>query len=107
MPSDERQERDAASWSPIDSHEWYAARNAVSALRDVLVAAGMERDFPYLRADVNAFGHGFIDLGRISPETAERLAGLVRRAVAMGCEVPCAERSFDLSAGSQERRDET
>lgn len=106
MSSDDRLEPDAAAWSPIDSQEWYAARSGVSALRDVLVAAGMERDFPYLRADVNAFGHGFIELGRISPETAERLAGLVRRAVALGCEVPCAEASFDLSAGSQERRDE-
>ncbi|MEU6849126.1 hypothetical protein ABZ901_04215 [Actinacidiphila alni] len=82
MPSDERQEHDAALWSPIDSHEWYAARNAVSSLRRVLVAVGMERDFPFLRADMNAFGYGFIDLGRISPETAERLAELLRLGIA-------------------------
>lgn len=84
MPSGERPDRDAARWSPLDSHEWYAARNAATALRDVLTAAGMERDFPYLRADVNAFGHGFIELGRISPETAERLAELLWLAHASG-----------------------
>ncbi|MFF7156284.1 hypothetical protein [Streptomyces sp. NPDC008139] len=106
MPSDGRQERDAALWSPIDSHEWYAARDAVTSLRRVLVVLGMERDFPFLRADMNAFGHGFIDLGRISPETAERLAGLVRRAVASGYEIPCAGTSFDPPEGSEERRNE-
>jgi hypothetical protein len=42
----------------------------------------MEKDFPYLRADVNAFGHGFVELGRISPETAQRIAHLLRLAVA-------------------------
>lgn len=72
---------DAAHWSPLDTAEWYAARDATSALRDVLTAAGMARDFPYLRADLNAFGHGLIDLGRISPATAERLAELLRRAL--------------------------
>jgi hypothetical protein len=82
MPSDERQERDAALWSPIDSHAWYAARDAATSLRRVLIALGMERDFPFLRADMNAFGHGFIDLGRISPETAERLAELLRLGIA-------------------------
>ena len=71
---------DAASWSPLDSDEWYAARKAVAALREVLTSAGLHRDFPYLRADLNAFGHGFVELGRISPETAERLAELLRRA---------------------------
>ncbi|WP_181785713.1 hypothetical protein [Streptomyces phytophilus] len=82
MPSEhESPDDEAARWSPIESQEWYAARNAVSALRDVLIAAGMERDFPYLRADLNAFGHGLIELGRISPETAERLAELLRLAL--------------------------
>ncbi|KNE83495.1 MULTISPECIES: hypothetical protein [Streptomyces] len=73
---------DAASWSPIDSREWYEAREAAASLRDVLVAAGMERDFPYLRADLNAFGQGFIELGRIAPETAERVTHLLRLAMA-------------------------
>lgn len=82
MPSEhESPDDEAARWSPIGSREWYASRDAVSALRDVLIAAGMERDFPYLRADLNAFGHGLIELGRISPETAERLAELLRLAL--------------------------
>ncbi|MEO3764596.1 hypothetical protein [Streptomyces sp. B8F3] len=82
MPSEhESPDDEAARWSPIESQEWCAARNAVSALRDVLIAAGMERDFPYLRADLNAFGHGLIELGRISPETVERLAELLRLAL--------------------------
>ncbi|MEU1625821.1 hypothetical protein ABZ746_10935 [Streptomyces sp. NPDC020096] len=72
---------DAACWSPLETDEWYAARNATSALRDVLTAAGMHRDFPYLRAELNAFGQGLIELGRVAPETAQRLAELLRRGV--------------------------
>ncbi|WP_406258752.1 hypothetical protein [Streptomyces nigra] len=75
---------DVARWSPLDSDGWYAARNATTALRDALVRAGMERDFPYLRADLNAFGHGLVELGRVSPETAEHLAELLRFALATG-----------------------
>ena len=83
MPDADREHgRDEAHWSPLDSSQWYAARDAASALRDVITAAGMEKDFPYLRADVNAFGHGFVELGRISPETAQRIAHLLRLAVA-------------------------
>ncbi|WP_019545005.1 hypothetical protein [Streptomyces sulphureus] len=88
MPADHEHSSDSASWSPLDSEEWYAARDAVAGLRDVLIAAGMERDFPYLRADLNAFGHGLIELGRISPETAERLTGLLRRALESTYDVP-------------------
>ncbi|MFE9312660.1 hypothetical protein ACIP4X_06690 [Streptomyces sp. NPDC088817] len=75
---------DAATWSPLDSDGWYAARNATTALRDALVRAGLEKDFPYLRADLNAFGHGLVELGRVSPDTAERLAELLRLALASG-----------------------
>ncbi|MFI6208889.1 hypothetical protein ACIBAI_21180 [Streptomyces sp. NPDC051041] len=75
---------DAAMWSPLDSDGWYAARNATTALRDVLVRAGLEKDFPYLRADLNAFGHGLVELGRVSPDTAERLAELLHLALASG-----------------------
>lgn len=46
--------------------------------------AGLEKDFPYLRADLNAFGHGLVELGRVSPDTAERLAELLRLALASG-----------------------
>ncbi|MXQ57533.1 hypothetical protein [Streptomyces sp. XHT-2] len=75
---------DSATWSPLDSDGWYAARNATTALRDALVRAGLEKDFPYLRADLNAFGHGLVELGRVSPDTAERLAELLRLALASG-----------------------
>ncbi|NJQ00831.1 hypothetical protein [Streptomyces zingiberis] len=81
MYDDGSDPQDSATWSPIDSREWYQAREAAGSLRDVLMAAGMERDFPYLRADLNAFGQGFIELGRISPETAERVAHLLRLAL--------------------------
>lgn len=82
MPADDSDRHDSANWSPLDSQEWYEARDAMASLRDVLIAAGLEREFPYLRADLNAFGHGLIELGRISPETAERLAELLRLALA-------------------------
>ncbi|MET8495578.1 hypothetical protein ABZW15_29680 [Streptomyces cellulosae] len=84
MPDEPIVGRDAAAWSPLDSDGWYAARNATTALRDVLVRVGLEKDFPYLRADLNAFGHGLVELGRVSPDTAERLAELLRLALASG-----------------------
>lgn len=83
MPGDEPQEQAAASESPIESQEWYAARHATTVLRDALRSAEMERDFPYLRADLNAFGHGFVELGRIAPDTAERLAELLCQGLAI------------------------
>ncbi|MGW2783260.1 hypothetical protein ACWC3X_18740 [Streptomyces populi] len=81
MRNDAAQRHDAATWSPLNSDDWYAARDATTALRDALVRAGLEKDFPYLRADLNAFGHGFVELGRVSPATAERLAELLRLAL--------------------------
>lgn len=84
MPGEPADGHDAAVWSPLESDGWYAARNATTALRDVLVRAGLEKDFPYLRADLNAFGHGLVELGRVSPDTAERLAELLRLALASG-----------------------
>ncbi|MQY34753.1 hypothetical protein SRB17_27230 [Streptomyces sp. RB17] len=77
---------DTARWSPLESDGWYAARDATTALRDALISAGMERDFPYLRADLNAFGHGLVELGRVSPATAEHLAELLRLALVSAAE---------------------
>ncbi|MEU6554626.1 hypothetical protein ABZ915_30780 [Streptomyces sp. NPDC046915] len=82
MQDETTDRHDAASWSPLDSDGWYAARNATTALRDALVRAGLEKDFPYLRADLNAFGHGLVELGHVSPATAERLAELLSLALA-------------------------
>ncbi|WP_399140539.1 hypothetical protein Q3A86_24470 [Streptomyces sp. NBUA17] len=84
MPTEPTDGRDAAAWSPLDSDSWYTARNATTALRDALVRAGLEKDFPYLRAELNAFGHGLVELGRVSPDTAERLAELLRLALTQG-----------------------
>ncbi|WP_369389750.1 hypothetical protein AB5J72_20545 [Streptomyces sp. CG1] len=94
----EHEPYDVARWNPIESDEWYAARNATTALRDVLTAAGMTQDFPYLRAELNAFGQGLIELGRVSPETAERLAELLQRALecqrdVAGADRPCGRKT--------------
>lgn len=63
-----------------DGDAWYVARSAVMELRDVLIAAGMEGDFTYLTADVNAFGRGIVNLGRVTPATTRRLVALLRAA---------------------------
>ncbi|UGQ14283.1 hypothetical protein LO772_12230 [Yinghuangia sp. ASG 101] len=63
-----------------EGNAWHHARQAVMELRDVLIAAGMEAEFKFLTADVNAFGRGIVSLGRVSPETARRLARLLRAA---------------------------
>jgi len=75
--SDQAREPDMACWSPGETSGWYDARNAVTGLRDVLVAAGLTKHFPYLRAEVSAFGQGIVELGRTTPEAASRIAELV------------------------------
>jgi hypothetical protein len=57
---------------------WHEARTAALALRDVLRAVGLAEEFTYLTADVNVFGSGIVQLGRISPKAAMRLAELLR-----------------------------
>ncbi|MEU5702103.1 hypothetical protein [Streptomyces aurantiacus] len=84
MGNDATHRHDAATWSPLDSDDWYTTRNATTALRDALLSAGLEKDFPYLRAEMNAFGQGLVELGRVSPATAERLAELLRLALTAG-----------------------
>jgi hypothetical protein len=64
--------------APLDTAPWYQAREATAQMRDVLTSAGLQHEFPYLRADLNAFGQGLVVLGRISPETAQRIAELLR-----------------------------
>jgi len=82
MPGKGRPERDVPAWSPTNTAEWYQAREATTALRDVLTAVGLHREFPFLRADMNAFGLGYVDLGRISPDTARRIAHLLHLGLA-------------------------
>ena len=90
---------DVARWTRLESEGWYAARGATTALRDALTAAGLAKDFPYLRADLNAFGQGLIELGRVSPETAERLAELLKRAL------PRDQESDDTCSGQSDIRE--
>jgi hypothetical protein len=66
----------------IDSHQWQVARQTATTLRETLKRAGLERDVPYLRGDLNAFGQGYVELGRVAPDTAERLAELIQRGLA-------------------------
>lgn len=66
--------------SPGTGDAWFDARTAAMHLRDLLVAAGLAKDFPYLQADVNAFGNGIVTIGRTNPAAALRLAELLRAA---------------------------
>lgn len=68
---------EAGRWTSQDRAAWYEARNSMILLRDVLIAAGLAEDFPYLRADINAFGHGIVELGRTTPEAVARLSALM------------------------------
>jgi hypothetical protein len=74
--------RDDVTVPAIESPEWQAARQAATALRESLTLAGLEHGGPYLRADLNAFGQGYVELGRVAPDIAERLAELLRRGLA-------------------------
>jgi hypothetical protein len=53
---------------------WAQAQHAVSALKQALADLGHEDAMPHLRADVNVFGSGFVELGRISPQVATLIA---------------------------------
>jgi hypothetical protein len=59
---------------------WAHAARATAELEKELHACGLSDAFPYLRAEVNVFGVGIIELGRITPETAQALAGLLAEA---------------------------
>jgi hypothetical protein len=59
---------------------WTHAARATAALRTELSACGLTDALPYLRPEVNAFGVGLIELGRITPETAQALAALLAQA---------------------------
>jgi hypothetical protein len=75
----------------IDSHQWQMARQAATTLRETLKRAGLDCDVPYLRADLNAFGQGYVELGRVAPDTAVRLAELLGRGLAFLSAEPAEE----------------
>ena len=56
---------------------WAQARFAALTLAEELQALGLECGFPYLRADVNMNGDGFIRLDLITAETARCLVTLL------------------------------
>jgi hypothetical protein len=62
---------------------WAHAARATTALERELRACGLSDALPYMRAEVNVFGVGIIELGHITPETAHALAGLLARARAI------------------------
>jgi hypothetical protein len=57
---------------------WARAQHAVSELQQALSDLGHSDAMAYLRADVNVFGNGVVELGRVTPETAALLAQAVR-----------------------------
>lgn len=60
---------------------WAVAQHAASAIQAALAELGCVDAAPYLHADVNVFGNGVVELGRVTPDTAaliaEALHGLV------------------------------
>jgi hypothetical protein len=59
---------------------WAHAACATAALEKELRACGLDDALPYLHAEVNVFGVGIIELGRITPDTAHALAALLAKA---------------------------
>jgi hypothetical protein len=57
---------------------WARAQHAASAVKQALVDLGHSDAMPYLHADVNEFGNGVVELGRVTPETATLLAQALR-----------------------------
>jgi hypothetical protein len=62
---------------------WATAQHAASAIQGALAELGHANAMPYLHADVNVFGAGIVELGRVTPRTAaliaEGLQGLAAR----------------------------
>jgi hypothetical protein len=57
---------------------WAGAQHAASAVKQALADLGQPDGMPYLHADVNVFGHGTVELGRVTPETATLIAESLR-----------------------------
>jgi hypothetical protein len=61
---------------------WAEGTRAADILADPLRAAGLDDDFPSLKADVNVIGQGVVHLGPVRPETAAALARLLAAGIA-------------------------
>jgi hypothetical protein len=54
------------------------AQHSVLELQEALAAVGQEGVMPYLRADVNVFGAVVVELGRVTPQTADLITKALR-----------------------------
>lgn len=63
---------------------WATAQHAVSALKQALADLGHTDAAPYAHADVNVFGAGIVELGRVTPQTAALIAEALRAMAAHG-----------------------
>lgn len=57
---------------------WTTAQHSVLELKEAFAAIGREDAIPYLRADVNVFGAGVVELGRVTPQTADLITSALR-----------------------------
>jgi hypothetical protein len=67
---------------------WATAQHAVGALREALGDLGLADAMPYLHADVNVFGAGIVELGRVTPHTAALIAQALQGLVAQRSSKP-------------------
>jgi hypothetical protein len=57
---------------------WATAQRAASAIQGAMAELGQADAMPYLHADVNVFGNGVVELGRVTPHTAVLIADALR-----------------------------
>ncbi len=57
---------------------WTRAQRSVALLKNALHETGHDDVMPYIRADVNVFGAGIVELGRVTPENADLIAQALR-----------------------------
>jgi hypothetical protein len=58
---------------------WARAQHAVAEVKQALADLGHPDAMPHLHADVNVFGNGIVELGRVTPETAVLIAQALRQ----------------------------
>jgi hypothetical protein len=63
---------------------WTTAQHSVAGLKEALTVIGFGDEMPHLRADVNVFGTGIVELGRVTPRTADLIAKAMRLLAAEG-----------------------
>ncbi|RCG23803.1 hypothetical protein DQ392_03705 [Streptomyces reniochalinae] len=56
---------------------WAEGKRGADGLAEMLRAVGLEVDLPGLKADVNVFGDGVVNLGAVRPDAARLLADML------------------------------